>query len=56
MDLFSDKVPSVNYSPDISNLFDFFTYNWLHLWPAVALLLGVLFGTFIIRIVKNNFF
>lgn len=54
MNLHSDKVPDVNYSPPISDLFMFFGINWDTLTPVIVLLLGTLFAFFVLKIVKNN--
>jgi len=54
--LHSDKVPDVTYSPDINKLFYFFGINWETLSPALYVLFGVLFGFFVLKIMKNRFF
>lgn len=48
-----DKIPDVNYSPPISDLFANFAHNWNTLSPALWLLFGVLAGYFILKIVKR---
>ena len=54
MDLHSEKVPDIDYSPNIQDLFMFFGINWDTLGPVLWLLFGTLFAFFIIRIVKQN--
>jgi len=55
MNLHSDKVPDVNYSPPIQDLFYFFGVNWGTLGPALWLLFGTLFGFFVLKILKVYF-
>ena len=52
MDLHSEKIPEVDYSPHISDLFKFFGYNWTTLGPALWLLFGTLFGFFVLYLLK----
>lgn len=52
MNLHSDKIPDIGYSPDISKLFMFFGINWDTLGPALWLLFGTLFGFFVLRLLK----
>ena len=53
--MFSDKIPEVGYSPDITALFQYFTFDFAHILPAVYLVCGVLFAFFLIRSLKNKF-
>ncbi len=55
LDLHSDKVPDVTYRPPISDLFAYFSFNWSTLWPALALLFGVLFAFFAIKIFREYY-
>lgn len=54
MNLHSDKVPDITYSPPIKDLFMFFGINWSTLTPVILLLLGTLFGFFVLKIVKRG--
>lgn len=45
----SQSVPTIPYSPPIADLFANFTHNWGTLSPVLAVLFGVIFGTFVIR-------
>ena len=49
-------IPKVSYRPPISDLFANFRYNWETIFPAVAILLGVFFATFLIGKIKNIYF
>lgn len=52
MDLHSENIPEIGYSPDITDLFDFFGVNWNTLSPALWLLFGTLFAFFLLKILK----
>lgn len=54
--LHSENIPDVTYSPDIHDLFFYFGINWSTLAPALYLLFGVLFGFFVLKILKDKFF
>ncbi|MCG7218208.1 hypothetical protein MF069_36530 [Paenibacillus mucilaginosus] len=45
----SPYMPSIPKMYDISDLFANFGFNWLHLAPVMALLLGVLFAFFVLQ-------
>lgn len=47
--MFSDRVPDITYSPPIQDLFANFERNWNAIGPAMWTLLGIIFGTFLIR-------
>lgn len=51
----SDKIPSLGYSPDINQIFRNFQVNWTTLSPATTLLYGILLAFFIAKIVKSRF-
>lgn len=55
MNLHSDKIPEVNYSPPIQDLFMFFGINWATLSPVIYLLLGTLFGLYVIKLLMSRF-
>lgn len=55
MNLHSDKIPEVNYSPPIQDLFMFFGINWATLSPVIYLLLGTLFGLYVIKLLMGRF-
>jgi hypothetical protein len=49
----SENVPEINYSPDIKDLFHYFTINWETLSPALWVLYGVLIAFFFLGIIKK---
>lgn len=49
-------IPKITYKPEIRDLFANFSYNWETLFPAVAVLLGVFFGTFLLGKLKDVYF
>lgn len=49
-------IPDVNVDAPISDLFRNFWINWETIFPAVAILVGVFFATFILRKLKDTFF
>lgn len=49
-------IPKITYKPEINDLFANFQYNWKTLFPAVAVLVGVFFGTFLLRKIKDIYF
>lgn len=55
MDLHSELVPDITYSPPIADLFLFVGINWDTLLPVLGLLCGTLFGFFILKRVKGHF-
>lgn len=55
MDLHSEKIPEIPYSPDITDLFMFFGINWETLSPALWLLFGTLFAFFMLWVLKQHF-
>jgi hypothetical protein len=55
INLKSDNVPDVDYSPPMGDLFGFFSFNWQTLSPVVWLLGGVFFGFFVIKLLLIKF-
>lgn len=53
--MWSNKVPEINYSPPIKDLFGFFAFNWNTLTPAISLLLGIFVAFYIAKLLINNF-
>jgi hypothetical protein len=50
------NIPSVNYSPDINDLFANFYHNWDTLSPALWLLYGTLFAFFLLGVLKKKYY
>ncbi|MNW41500.1 hypothetical protein D3C74_186410 [compost metagenome] len=48
----SDLIPA---SPPVDDLFANLGHNWTTLWPALAVLFGVLFGTFVLNKIIKKF-
>lgn len=49
-------IPEISYKPEIGDLFANFFYNWETLSPAIFVLLGVFFGSFLLRKIKELYF
>lgn len=52
MNFHSDKIPSVDYKPPITDLFYFAGFNFNTLGPVLWLLFGTLFAFFVLKILK----
>lgn len=50
----SNGIPSINYSPDITELFRNFAHNWSTLSPALWLLYGTLAAFFLLGLLKKK--
>jgi len=53
MNLHSENIPEIPYSPDITDLFTFFGINWNTLGPVLWLLFGVLFAFIVLKVLKQ---
>lgn len=48
------RMPPVPQGPPVDDLFSNLSHNWVTLWPALAVLFGVLFGSFVLnKVIKN---
>lgn len=50
----NNGIPSIPYSPPLQDLLSNLSHNWHTLGPALWVLFGIIFGTFVLKkIIKN---